>query len=440
MHKHIERSFFYRLLVIAAIGFAVLRFDWLISLLTTALGALSPLLLGFFFAYAVNVFMRPLERRLFPKATFRYSSPLRRALAITIALLIIAFLIALVLLLVLPSLADALGVLLSSLGQIYADLQEWAQAHAADIPALANVLKEWTWDKVVETVAEFFKSSFSSVVSSAVSVLSSVFTIIVDIFFAVIFMVYILFNKEKLSAQLKSILNAYMKEKHVNRFYHVVKVADACFSSYVLGQCIEALILGALCTIGMWIFGFPYALMVGAFMAVTALIPIVGAYVGGALGAIMMLTESPATAVWFLVFILCLQQLEGNLIYPRVMGNSIGLPGLWVLAAITIGGSVGGLVGMLLGVPLFATFYKLLFDNVAARNKRKAMTDEAAELAEEATRAAEEASHAAEEALRAAEEAAHAAEEAVHAAEEAAMPAEQSEAKEEAPAPAGARE
>ena len=148
---------------------------------------------------------------------------------------------------------------------------------------------------------------------------------------------------------------------------YVVQTADNTFSRFIVGQCTEAVILGSLCTIGMFIFQFPYAPMIGAFIGATALIPIVGAYLGAALGAFMIFTISPIKALLFLVFLIILQQLEGNLIYPKVVGSSIGLPGMWVLAAVTVGGSIGGIPGMLVGVPLAATAYKLLRDDVHGR-------------------------------------------------------------------------
>lgn len=146
--------------------------------------------------------------------------------------------------------------------------------------------------------------------------------------------------------------------------YTLGKEKRTCFHKYIVGQCTEALILGALCTVGMWIFGFPYATMTGAVIAFTALIPVAGGYIGAAVGAFMIMTVSPMKAILFLVYIVVLQQLEGNLIYPRVVGSSMGLPAIWVLAAVTVGGGVMGIVGMLIGVPLAATLYRLLREDV----------------------------------------------------------------------------
>ena len=181
---------------------------------------------------------------------------------------------------------------------------------------------------------------------------------------SIIFSIYILATKDTLKNGGTKLLNRYASEKWNKRISYVLSVLNECFHSYIVGQCTEALILGVLCTIGMLIFGFPYALMIGALIAFTALIPVAGAYIGAGIGAFMILTESPVQALLFLIFIAGLQQIEGNIIYPKVVGTSIGLPGLWVLAAVTIGGGMFGVLGMLLGVPIAAAVYRIVGDDV----------------------------------------------------------------------------
>ena len=215
------------------------------------------------------------------------------------------------------------------------------------------------------------RSGIGSIVNSTISVVGSVVGGVINFFIGLIFGVYILVGKERLSSQAKRILRAYLKERNVERIRKVIKTADETFSSFIVGQCTEAVILGTLCAVGMLIFDFPYAVMIGSFIGVTALIPIVGAYLGASVGAFMIVTVDPLKALLFIVFIIVLQQLEGNLIYPRVVGSSIGLPGIWVLAAVTVGGGLLGIGGMLLGVPLAATVYKLIRSDVNERNRRK---------------------------------------------------------------------
>ena len=206
--------------------------------------------------------------------------------------------------------------------------------------------------------------------NSTFSIVGSVFGVVFNFVVALIFAIYILSSKEKLGGQAKRIVHAYVKPKWIAVGKRVLTTADSTFSSFIVGQVTEAVILGSLCTVCMLIFRFPYAPMIGAFTGVTALIPVVGAYLGAAVGAFMILTQDPLKAVLFLIFIVVLQQVEGNLIYPKVVGGSIGLPGMWVLAAVTVGGGLLGVPGMLLGVPAAATLYKLLAYDVNERNAK----------------------------------------------------------------------
>lgn len=165
-------------------------------------------------------------------------------------------------------------------------------------------------------------------------------------------------------------VQVYVKERTTVRLKKIAKTADDTFSSFIVGQCTEAVVLGVLCTLGMLLCRFPYAPMIGTFVGATALIPVVGAYLGAFVGAFMILTVNPTKALLFILFIIVLQQLEGNLIYPKVVGSSIGLPGIWVLAAVTVGGGIGGVFGMLLGVPAAATLYKLIGKNVREKEEK----------------------------------------------------------------------
>ena len=162
---------------------------------------------------------------------------------------------------------------------------------------------------------------------------------------------------------------AYLKPSFIKTLNHIIYTADNCFKSFITGQCVEAVILGILCTVGMLVLRFPYAPMVGTFIGATALIPMVGAYIGAIVGGFMIFTVSPVKALGFLIFIVVLQQIEGNLIYPKVVGSSIGLPGMWVLTAVTVGGGLAGIPGMLFGVPLAATLYRLISIDVKRRTE-----------------------------------------------------------------------
>ncbi len=371
IRKYVDKKFIAHVLFIALLVFAVYKIETILGFISYVIGVLSPLLFGCGLAYAVNVLMAPIERHLFPSATFKKARSVRRGLAIFLSLCMLAAIVVAVLYLVIPSLADTVVLLTESLQDLYTRFTNWIQENQTRFPELADFMSGLEWSSIVNAVSGFFSSGTGDIFTSAISMIGTFFTLVIDIIVAFVFMIYILFNKEKLASQVNRLLHAFIKDKHLTRIYHVLATAHHCFTSYIIGQVIEAAVLGLSCTLGMLIFGFPYAALVGCFIGVTALVPFVGAYVGGALGAIMIFTVSPIRALWFIVFLFVLQQIEDNLIYPRIVGTSIGLPGIWVIAAITIGGSIGGVLGMILGVPAFATVYKLLGEFVDHHSERK---------------------------------------------------------------------
>ena len=247
------------------------------------------------------------------------------------------------------------------------------EAHSCEnrrfTPQLQKLLESLNvnWPQILQRAASYLTNGLSSVFSSTMYIVSTVSSIVVTAVVALIFSIYILSGKEKLFDQFQTLARTYLNEKFYSGMCLILKTAHDTFTKFIVGQCTEAVILGALCTIGMLIFRFPYATMVGTLIGATALLPVVGAYLGAAVGAFMIFTVAPLKAIGFLVFIVVLQQLEGNLIYPRVVGSSVGLPGIWVLAAVTVGGGLGGIIGMLLAVPVTATLYKLIQKDVLRR-------------------------------------------------------------------------
>ena len=328
-----------------------------------------PLILGVAVAYVINIIMVRVERIYFPKTKNRFVTASRRGVSIVVSLLLVAGIFSLVARLVLPELGKAFAVIGRNVPIFLEEAAAWLEKNNAG--NTADMLKNVDWNNVMDKVADVVKSGFTSFVNSTLTAVGAVVGSVVNFFIGLIFGIYILSGKEKLHSQVSRIMHAYMKEMTVARIRYIYRTANETFSSFIIGQCTEAVILGTLCTIGMLLFRFPYAPMIGAFIGATALIPIVGAYLGAAVGAFMILTVDPLKALLFIIFIVVLQQLEGNLIYPRVVGSSIGLPGIWVLAAVTVGGGLGGIGGMLLGVPVAATAYKLIRNDVAGRNGRR---------------------------------------------------------------------
>lgn len=332
--------------------------------ISTLIGAAAPLLIGCVIAYLVNILMSLYERVYFPNAKNKILIKSRRPVCLTGALITLLGVISLVIGLVVPQFISCMELLISqvpdALDALIAELQTWEIMPDNILEYLGSI----NWEEKINQFGGILTSGVGSIFDFLVSAVSSVFSGIVTAILGIIFAIYLLISKEKIGRQCDKILNHYVKKKWYDKIKHVVNVMNTCFRKFIIGQCTEALILGVLCTLGMLILQIPYAAMIGALVALTALIPIAGAFIGAIVGALMILTVSPIKALIFLVFLIILQQLEENLIYPKVVGTSIGLPSIWVLAAITIGGGVMGILGMLIGVPLAATVYKLLKEDI----------------------------------------------------------------------------
>lgn len=330
------------------------------NLLTTLIGAASPLIIGCLIAYILNILMTAYERHYFPKSTKTGAVKSRRPVCMIAAMVTLAAIIALVAVLIVPQLAECVALLVAEIPAAAEFII--AQLDKLDFvsDSLVNTLEGIDWNSRLNDIL----SSLGSVVDVVMSTVVSVFSGVVTAFLAIIFAVYLLASKEKLARQCDRLMYHGLRSRLYDQVLYVLRVLNDCFRKYIVGQCTEAVILGGLCTLGMLIFRLPYATMIGALIAFTALIPVAGAYIGAGVGAFIILMVSPVKALWFLVFILILQQIEGNIIYPKVVGSSLGLPALWVLAAVTIGGGIFGIAGMLLGVPLAAAVYRILKEHI----------------------------------------------------------------------------
>ena len=307
--------------------------------------AAMPLVLGAAMAYFVNILMTFYERHLPGGAEGKAGGRARRPLCMTLAFATLLIIVVLLLVLVIPELISCIRVIV---------LPE----------TVAEALNQIDWKSRVSEIAGVLTQGVGGAVNAVVNAVSSVVSGVVTFFMALIFSIYLLLGKEKLGGQLNKLMEKYLKKPVERRVRYVVGIVNDCFHRYIVGQCTEAVILGVLCMLGMLLIRLPYATMIGALVGFTALIPVAGAYIGAFVGAFMIVTVSPVKALIFLVFIVVLQQLEGNLIYPRVVGSSLGLPAIWVLAAVTVGGGVLGIPGMLLGVPLTAAAYRLIRNDV----------------------------------------------------------------------------
>ena len=330
----------------------------------TLLGAAVPLLIGGALAYVLNLIMSAYEKRFFPRSNNKKLIRLRRPLCALLAVISLLAIITVLVWLILPELVDCVELLIAQLPDAIESVIDYLDTLPFLSQDILSSLHEIDWQSKIGDIAGIVTSGVGNVMGVVISTVSSVFSGIITAFLSFIFAIYLLLGRDTLQSQCKRLMAHYLPEKVNRGALYVLSVLNRSFRRYISGQCIEAVILGVLCAVGMLILRLPYATMIGTLIAFTALIPVAGAYIGAAVGAFMILMVSPMQALIFLIFLLILQQLEGNLIYPKVVGSSLGLPGIWVLAAVTVGGGVAGVMGMLLGVPLAAAAYTLLKNNI----------------------------------------------------------------------------
>ena len=369
--KNLKNSKIFWLTVAGAVLFLFCTYwKYAAAFISLIIGALAPLALGAVVAYIINLPLKGFER--IWKKSNKKTDVLRRPVCILLSFLTVAAIISIIVSTILPELQSCIMLLVREIPPFITDAYEWAKntlnLSSESAAQLETLLKGINWETAVKQAVEVITSGMGSALNAVFSFLWSIVSVIFMLFVAVVFAVYLLANKEKLASQSRRVINAYTKEPFYSRFYKILRLLDNSFSKFIVGQCVEAVILGSLVFFGMLIFRLPYYSMISVLIGFTALIPIAGAYIGAAVGAFMIFTVSPVKALVFLIFLIVLQQLEGNIIYPRVVGRSIGLPGIWVLAAITVGGGVMGIPGMLIAVPLVSTAYTLVGQNIKKKN------------------------------------------------------------------------
>ena len=333
---------------------------------------LAPLLLGICVAYVVNLLLKVVERlwdKALAKAPEIWRGKLKRPICLTLTMLLFLGIIFAIIFILIPRLEEAGATLVANVPGYVDQLQSWWNGVIAFAAERGVTLPELSMnaDNATKVLKDFLTNNGDNVVNTTLDITTSILGALVNFLLALVFSVYLLAQKEKLLAQSKRLLLAAIPKKVGKRTMHILKITNNAFSSFVTGQVTEAFILGTLCCMGMLILRLPYALPVSVIICFTSLIPIFGAWIGAATGAFLIVFVSPIKALTFLIFLLILQQVEGNLIYPRVVGKSVGLPGLWVLAAVTIGGGAFGITGMLLGVPICSVVYVLVQDFVRSR-------------------------------------------------------------------------
>ena len=366
------------ILFAAAVCLALMKIDLLWQAVAFFVQIVKPFLLGAAIAFVINIPMRFFERKLFrikkeKEGRSTFAEKVKRPICMILAYVAVILVIVLVIVTVIPQLAQTVKVLAQEIPIFLENTISYLEVLLASNPKLLNELRsiqipEIDWQNVLQDVIGFLQNGMGNVLTSTFSVASSIASGAVNFFIALVFSFYVLMQKEKLGDQASRVIKAYTKPKTHAWVTKVAKLLHRNFSNFITGQCVEAVILGALFVIAMSVLRFPFAVMIGVLIAFTALIPVVGAFIGCFIGAFLILVDSPTKAIGFLILFLVIQQLEGNLIYPHVVGNSVGLPSIWVLAAVTVGGSLMGVLGMLIFIPLLSTVYILLRENVNERN------------------------------------------------------------------------
>lgn len=335
----------------------------------TVMSYLNPFIVGGAIAFIINVPMRFIERHLFPKA--KKLDKLRRPFALILALLAIVAIIVLVCIIVIPQIADTVSTLTVNIPQYMDNAKAYVNKTLEKYPELQEEFQSYTgkinWQSVITSVTGWVSNGVVSTINVAGSAISGIVSAVVGFVFAI----YILLQKERLGRQVRMIAYSLLPEKAADKFFKISNMTSDTFSKFLSGQCLEACILGSMFAIVLAVFRMPYVALISVLIAFTALIPIVGAFIGCVIGAFLIFMISPVKAVWFVVIFLVLQQIEGNFIYPKVVGSSVGLPAIWVLAVVTVGGKLMGVIGMLVMIPLSSVLYAIFREFIYNKLKTK---------------------------------------------------------------------
>lgn len=372
------------MLLAAALVLAIIYSSEVFRSIAFLFGIISPFLVGGAMAFVLNIPMRGFEEKVFGRWRGRAAAKFKRPLCLMLSIVALAVVLAVVVGTVVPQVVATASEVGKKIPAFMERVVEELDRLVRDYPELTSridelELTEINWDSTLGGIIDFLKNGAGDVLNSTFSVATGIISGIVNMVISFIFALYVLAQKERLEDQGRRILWAYLPEAVSAKILEVCSLLYKNFSSFITGQCLEAVILGTMFVVTMSLFRMPYALMVGVLIAFTALIPIVGGFIGCAVGAFLILIDNPLQALWFVILFLILQQVEGNLIYPHVVGGSVGLPSIWVLAAVSLGGSLMGVVGMLIFIPVVSVIYALFREVVYLKLKQREITPEEVE-------------------------------------------------------------
>ena len=360
------------IIITVLVVFCVFRFDKIYACGTWIIGLLMPFVIGFAIAFILNVPMKGFENLLFRNEKSRWYR-FRRPVCMVLSLICVVLVIAFVITMLIPEVSRTITAIGQQFPSTMEAIKNWAVNLTAGYPDIVDRIMEIdiAWDKVSESAINLIKNGSGSLLSSTFNFATSVVSGIIDFVVGLFFAIYILAQKENLKRQTKGLIYALFKEKTADKIIKTCVMADETFANFITGQCLEACILGLMFFVSMSVLSIPYALTVSVTIVVTALIPVFGAFIGCGVGAFLILVDDPKKVLVFLILFIILQQIEGNLIYPHVVGGSVGLPSIWVLVAVIIGGDLMGILGMLIFVPLSSVLYALVKEFVLMRLREK---------------------------------------------------------------------
>lgn len=363
---------------------ALLNLDVVFKVFSYLFNLLKPFLYGFCLAFILNIPLSKFEgmiknRKSKKKVKQKESKNIPekkntklRVLGIIVSLLIFIGIICLTMFLVIPEIINTFNIFKENIPAAFAKCQEWLADMMSNYPDIFEKIRSYTpdWQAIDTDITNVIKNAAAGIIGGSIRFIIGLFSGVFNFFMGLVFAIYMLMQKETLVRQLKKLVNACVSESKASKLLYIGKITNNTFKKFFGGQFVEAVLLGTLCFIGMQIFRMPYALTISVLIGVTALIPVFGAFFGTAIGAILILAVNPMQALWFVVFIIVLQQIDGNLIYPKIVGDSVGLPGIWVMLAVLLGGNSLGIIGMLVAVPIASVIYKLIQEKV---NKNKSI-------------------------------------------------------------------
>lgn len=361
--KEIKKLILYTIVVL----FAFIYLKEIVDILIYVIKLFMPFIIGLCIAFVLNVLVNVIEKKWLKK--WHLSAVSKRALSLIMALAIVIGFLVFLLFLIIPNLQNTIAIFADNIPAYNENLQSLLSSWGIEsniINEIAEVFKT-----LGESASAYIKENSNQVLETTLGIATNVVTGFINVGIGIVFAIYFLAQKEKISKQINNLMNAYLPDKINTKVHDIAVLSNKIFSNFVGGQCIEAIIIGVLCFLGMIILRLPYATTISVLVGFTALIPVFGAFIGTIIGAFLIFMTSPLQALIFVIFILVLQQLEGNLIYPKVVGKSVGLPGIWVLVAVTVGASINGILGMLLSVPILSIIYSIVATNIKYRLKTK---------------------------------------------------------------------